>query len=87
MVNKIEGLLSTFYKYFCKSFKRYLDFTKLTKVMEMKGANSKKMLKHDGLVLLSLVKHVMAEYMTLLMKITINNLSNEKAKKTLSLKL
>jgi hypothetical protein len=29
----------------------------------------------------------MAEYMTLLMKITINNLSNEKAKKTLSLKL
>jgi hypothetical protein len=42
MVNKIEGLLSTLYNYFCKSPKRYLDFTNLAKVMEMKGANPKK---------------------------------------------
>jgi hypothetical protein len=36
---------------------------------------------------LSLVKHVMAENMTLLMKITINNLNNEKAKTKFDLKI
>jgi hypothetical protein len=42
MMNKIEGFLFTLYNYFCKTPKRYLDFTKLAKVMEMKGANSEK---------------------------------------------
>jgi hypothetical protein len=42
MVNKIEGFLSTLYNYFCKTLKRYLDFTKLAKIMEMKRANSEK---------------------------------------------
>jgi hypothetical protein len=37
MVNEIKGLLSTLHYYFCKSFKRHLKFTKLAKVMEMKG--------------------------------------------------
>jgi hypothetical protein len=45
------------------------------------------MFKHDGLVMLSLVKHVMVEYMTLLMKITINDLSNEKAKPNFELEI
>jgi hypothetical protein len=37
--------------------------------------------------MLSLVKHVMAEYMTLVMKIAINNLSNKKAKTKFDLKI
>jgi len=42
MVNKIEVMLSKLYNYFCKSPKRYLDFTKLAKIMEMKGASLEK---------------------------------------------
>jgi len=45
MVNKIEGLLSTFYNYFCKNFKRHLEFTKLVKVMETKVAKILKNVK------------------------------------------
>jgi hypothetical protein len=37
--------------------------------------------------MLSPVKHVMVEYLTLLMKITINNLNNEKAKTKFDLKI
>jgi len=37
-----ESFLSTLYNYFCKTPKKYLDFTKLAKVMGMKGANSQK---------------------------------------------
>ncbi len=37
--------------------------------------------------MLSLVKHVVVEYLTLLMKITINNLNDEKAKTKFDLKI
>jgi hypothetical protein len=40
VVNKIGGLLSTLYNYFCKSPIRHLEFTKLAKVMEMKGGKT-----------------------------------------------
>jgi hypothetical protein len=51
MLNKIEGFLSTFYNYFCKSPKRHLELTKLAKVMEMKGANFlENVLRHNQLV-------------------------------------
>jgi hypothetical protein len=45
MVNKIEGFLSTFYNYFCKSHERHLDFTKLAKIMETKEAKILKNVK------------------------------------------
>jgi hypothetical protein len=45
MVNRIEVLLSTFYNYFCKNFKRHLEFTKLVKVMKTKGAEILKNVK------------------------------------------
>jgi hypothetical protein len=45
MVNRIEGLLSTFYNYFCKNFKRHLEFTKLVKVIKTKGAKILKSVK------------------------------------------
>jgi hypothetical protein len=45
MANRIEGLLSTLYNYFCKNFKRHLEFTKLVEVMETKGAKILKNVK------------------------------------------
>jgi hypothetical protein len=38
MVRRIEGLFQTFYNLFSKSHKRHLEFMKLAKLMEMKGA-------------------------------------------------
>jgi len=45
MVNKIEGLLKTFYNYFSKSLKRHLEFMKLAKLMETKEAKILKNVK------------------------------------------
>ncbi len=80
MVNKIEGSLSTFYNYFCKSHKRHLGFTKLAKIMETIEAKILKNVITRWINMLSLAKHVMVEYKTLLMKMAIDNPSNEKAK-------
>jgi hypothetical protein len=38
MVSKFEGLFQNLYNYFSKSLKRHLEFTKLAKLMEPKGA-------------------------------------------------
>jgi hypothetical protein len=84
MVNRIEGLLSTLYNYFCKSPKRYLEFSKLTKVMETKGAKILKDVKTQWISMLSLVKHDMAKYKTLFMKWPLTTLAMEKQKKTLT---
>ncbi len=71
-------LLSTLYNYFCKNLKRHLEFTKLTKVMETKRVKILKIVKTLWINMLSLAKHVMAEYRTLLMKMAIDIPSNEK---------
>ncbi len=80
MVKRIEGLLSTFYIYFYKSPKRHFEFTKLAKIMETKGAKILKNIKTQLINMLSPIKHVMVEYMTLLMKMAIDSPSNGKAK-------
>jgi hypothetical protein len=80
MVKRIEGLLSTFYNYFYKSPKRHLEFTKLAKIMETKGAKILKNIKTQWITMLSPIKHVMVEYMILLMKMAIENPNNEKEK-------
>jgi hypothetical protein len=45
MVNKFEGMFQNLYNYFSKSPKRHLEFTKLAKLMEPKGAKILKNVK------------------------------------------
>jgi hypothetical protein len=77
MVNKIEGLFQTLYKYFSKSPKRHLEFTKLAEVMELKGMKD---VKTHWIFMLSPVWHVMVEFRTLLMKMALDGPTNDKAK-------
>jgi hypothetical protein len=80
MVNRIEGLLQTLYNYFSKNPKRHLEFTKLTKVMETKGAKILKNVKTHWISMLSPAWCVMGEYRTLLMKMALDGPTNDKAK-------
>jgi len=45
MVSKFEGLFQNLCNYFSKSLKRHLEFTKLAKLMESKGAKMFKNVK------------------------------------------
>ncbi len=77
MVNKIEGLFQTLYNYFSKSLIRHLEFTKLVKVMELKGMKD---VKTHWISMLSPAWRVMLEYRTLLMKMALDGPTNDKAK-------
>ncbi len=80
MGNEIEGLLQTLSNYFSKSLKRHLEFTKLTKLMETKGAKTLNNVKTHWISMLSLARCVMAKYKILLMKMALDDLTNEKKK-------
>jgi hypothetical protein len=80
MGNRIEGLLQTLYNYFFKSPKRHLEFTKLTELMETKGAKILKNVKTCLISILSPTQSVMAKYKILFMKTALDDPTNEKTK-------
>jgi hypothetical protein len=80
MVSKLEGLLHTLYNYFSKSLKRHLEFTKLVELMKAKGVKILKNIKTYWISMLFLVRCVMVEYKTLLMKMTLDAPINDQAK-------
>jgi hypothetical protein len=68
MVNKLESLFQTLYAYFYKSPKRHLEFTKLAKIMEIKGNRPPNNVKTRWISMLALAKRVMGEYHSLIVK-------------------
>jgi len=81
LVKCIESLLQTLHAYFAHFPKRHLKFIKLTEIMETKGNkilyNVKTQWKNS---MLSLTNRVMAEYKTLLLKMAMDNSTNQQVK-------
>ncbi len=80
MVSRFEGLLQNVYNYFSKSPKRHLEFTKLAKLMEPKGAKILKNVKTRSISMLNPTWHVMVEYKTLLVQMAFNVPTNNNVK-------
>ncbi len=57
-----------------------MEYTKLAKLIETKGAKILKNVKTHWIFILSPIWHVMVEYKTLLMKMALDASINEKAK-------
>jgi uncharacterized membrane protein len=80
MVIRLEVCFKPCTTIFSKSPKRHLEFTKLAKLMETKGAKILKNVKTCWIFILLFVRHVMVEYKTLLIKVTLDAPINDKAK-------
>ncbi len=77
LVKCIESLLQTLHTYFVHSPKRHLEFTKLAKIMETKGNKILCNMKTQWISMLSLVKIIVAKYITLLLKMAMDNSTNQ----------
>jgi hypothetical protein len=80
MMSKIEGLIQTLYNYFSKIPNMHLEFTKLVKLMEFKGAKILRNAKAQQISMLPFVRCVMVEHRILLMKMAIDGPTNDKEK-------
>ncbi len=72
LVKCIESLLQTLHTYFA-----HLEFTKLAKIMETKGNKILCNMKTQWISMLSLVKIIVAKYITLLLKMAMDNSTNQ----------
>ncbi len=72
LVFRIENLLQCLYDYFSHRPKRHLEFTKLAKIMETKGNKIFYNIEIRWISTINLVKWVLFEYCTLLMKMVLN---------------
>jgi hypothetical protein len=68
VIDKIENLLHNLHKYFARSPKRHIEFTRLSEVMQTKGLKIIRNNKTRWLSMLSPLKRVMSEYRTLVHK-------------------
>jgi hypothetical protein len=68
VIQKIENILHVLHKYFARSPKRHIEFTKLAEVMETKGLKILRDVKTRWLSMVSPLKRVMSEYRTLIQK-------------------
>jgi hypothetical protein len=73
----LKHLLQTLHNYFTHSAKRHLEYTKLVEMLEMKGNKILRNVKTRWISLLSLAKRVMAKYRTFLVKMVLDNLTNQ----------
>jgi hypothetical protein len=80
LVKWIESLLQTLHAYFAHSPMRHLEFTKLAKIMEMRGNKILCNMKTWWISMLSLVKKIMVKYITLLLKMAMDNSMNQQVK-------
>ncbi len=85
LVFRIENLLQCLYGYFSHSPKRHLEFTKFTKIVETKGKRILWNIKIRWISMINLVKWVLFEYCTLLMKMALNATIIPSAQSNLSL--
>jgi hypothetical protein len=76
----LEHLLQTLHNYFAHSPKRHLKFTKLAEMLEIKGNKILRNVKTRWISMLSLAKRLMVEYRTFLVKMALDNLTNQQAK-------
>ncbi len=81
LVKHIENLfIQTLQAYFAHYTKRHLEFTKLTKIMEIKGNKILHNVKTRWISMLSLAKRMMVEYKTLLVKMVMDQNTNQQSK-------
>ncbi len=80
LVKCIESLLQTLHAYFAHSPKRHLKFTKLAKIMETKRNKNLCNMKTQWIFMLSLAKIIMEKYITLLLKMAMDNSTNQQVK-------
>jgi hypothetical protein len=73
MVSKLEDLLQSFYRCFSSSAKHHLEFTKPTKIVEIKGLKVLWNVKKRWINMLAPFKKVGKDYKTLIAKMTIDN--------------
>ncbi len=76
----LEHLLQTLHNYFAHSPKRHLEITKLTETLELKGNKIFRNVKTQWISMLNLAKRLMAEYITFLVKMVLNNPTNQQTK-------
>jgi hypothetical protein len=72
MVFHIENLLQCIYVYFNHNPKKHLEFAKWVEIMEIKGNKILRNIKTKWISMFNLVKHVLFEYCTLLMKMALD---------------
>jgi len=80
LVIHLEHLLQTLHNYFAHSPKRHLEFTKLVEMLETKENKIIWNVKARWISMLSPAKRLMAKYKTLIVKMTLNNLTSQQAK-------
>jgi len=68
----IENLLQCLYGYFNHSPKRHFEFTKLAKIMEIKGNKIMHNIKTSWISMINFIKRVLSKYHTLFMKIALD---------------
>jgi hypothetical protein len=76
----LEHLLQTLDNCFAHSQKKHLKFTKLIEMLETKGDKILQNVKTRWFSMLSLAKRLMAKYKTLLLKMALDNLTNQQTK-------
>jgi hypothetical protein len=75
LVIHFENLLQTLHSYFVHSHK-HLEFTKLAKLMQTKGNKILQNVKTMWISMLSPIKRVIIEYITLLVKMALDYFTN-----------
>jgi hypothetical protein len=80
LVIRLENMLQTLHSYFARSLKRHLEFIKLAKFMQIKGNKILRNVKTRWISMLSLAKRMMAKYRTLLVKMALDNPTNQQTK-------
>jgi len=80
LVIRLEHLLQTLDSCFAHSLKKHLEFTKLVEILETKGNKILQNVKTKWISMLNLTKRLMVEYRTLLVKMTLDNPTNQQAK-------
>ncbi len=76
---RIENFVQCLYSYFAHSPKRHLEFIKIMELMATKGNKIFLNVKTRWISMLSPAKRIMVEYKTLLVKMTLDNLTNQQA--------
>jgi len=72
-----ENLLGTLHSYFVHSLKIHVEFTKLVEILGTKGNKILQNVKTKWIVMLSPTKKVMTYYITLLVKMVLDSLTNQ----------
>jgi hypothetical protein len=77
IVSNIEDLLQSCHAYFAHSLKRHFVFTKLIYMMQTKGLKMLKNVKTQWISLLDPLWKILSKYRPLLVKMFLDNLSNQ----------